>query len=325
MVSDFDYDIAVIGAGPAGCSAAIYAALRGLKVALIESNDKPRSKPGESLPPGVESIFQQLGIWDDICKLKLIRNQGHYIYDEDSKRKLFHTYGQDKNGTWHGIQLPRILLDTILQKRAETLGIKLITNCHVKNLTIHNGKINLNFNEDKKILAKYYIDATGQHQLFSRKLGIEMLQCSPKLIVQFGYSKDTLPYFELPIFIKNKNGWRWYAKIDQCLYAWVRLGETKSKSEPYKKYDTYGGADVTWKIARQLANHRFFLAGDAACTLDPSAGHGVLRALMTGIMASHIIFNIVKNVCSESEGYRYYNKWLTNWFRHDMHELQKRF
>jgi flavin-dependent dehydrogenase len=38
------YDLAVIGAGPAGCSAAITAARQGARVVLFEKGDFPRQK-----------------------------------------------------------------------------------------------------------------------------------------------------------------------------------------------------------------------------------------------------------------------------------------
>ena len=44
------YDIIIIGAGPAGCSAAINLQ-PGLRVALIDRTEKAQFKIGESLPP----------------------------------------------------------------------------------------------------------------------------------------------------------------------------------------------------------------------------------------------------------------------------------
>jgi flavin-dependent dehydrogenase len=49
------------------------------------------------------------------------------------------------------------------------------------------------------------------------------------------------------------------------------------------------GADVTWRIISPAAGPGFFLVGDAVAVLDPASSHGVLKALMTGMMAAHLI------------------------------------
>lgn len=41
-------DVLIIGAGPAGCSAAIYSAQRGMRATPIEGDISPRYRPGES-------------------------------------------------------------------------------------------------------------------------------------------------------------------------------------------------------------------------------------------------------------------------------------
>jgi 2-polyprenyl-6-methoxyphenol hydroxylase-like FAD-dependent oxidoreductase len=58
--------VLIIGGGPAGCSAAIWLRQNGFQTTLIESSNFPRNKPGEILHPGVEQLFNQLGILKDI-------------------------------------------------------------------------------------------------------------------------------------------------------------------------------------------------------------------------------------------------------------------
>ncbi len=60
------FDVAVVGAGPAGSVAAYAAATRGLRVALIDRQAFPRDKPcGDGIGPGAVHIAQELGL-DDI-------------------------------------------------------------------------------------------------------------------------------------------------------------------------------------------------------------------------------------------------------------------
>ena len=60
-----DADLAVIGAGPAGASTAIFAARSGLRVILIDKQAFPRDKPcGEGLMPSGLPALRELGLAD---------------------------------------------------------------------------------------------------------------------------------------------------------------------------------------------------------------------------------------------------------------------
>jgi flavin-dependent dehydrogenase len=57
------YDVAVVGGGPAGCSAAIHLALRGANVVLLESRAYPHDKLcGEFLSPECAALLDELGL-----------------------------------------------------------------------------------------------------------------------------------------------------------------------------------------------------------------------------------------------------------------------
>src|SRR6266581_3922122 len=49
------------------------------------------------------------------------------------------------------------------------------------------------------------------------------------------------------------------------------------------------GSDVTWRLLESCAGPGYFVAGDAASVSDPSASHGVLRALLSGMLAGHLV------------------------------------
>jgi flavin-dependent dehydrogenase len=63
----FDADVAVVGAGPAGAAAAIFAARRGHRVIVFDKQAFPRDKPcGEGLMPGGRPALRELGLEDEI-------------------------------------------------------------------------------------------------------------------------------------------------------------------------------------------------------------------------------------------------------------------
>src|SRR5216684_5333474 len=57
------FDVAVVGGGPAGCSAAIQLALGGARVVLLEARAYPHDKLcGEFLSPECAGLLDQLGL-----------------------------------------------------------------------------------------------------------------------------------------------------------------------------------------------------------------------------------------------------------------------
>src|SRR6266571_5934361 len=68
MASAWDFDVAVIGGGPGGSSAATALARRGRTVLLLERDRFPRFHIGESQLPWSNEVFRALGVHDAIAE-----------------------------------------------------------------------------------------------------------------------------------------------------------------------------------------------------------------------------------------------------------------
>jgi len=67
VVRGIDADVAVVGAGPAGAAAALFAARRGLRVIVVDKQTFPRDKPcGEGLMPSGRPALRELGLEDAV-------------------------------------------------------------------------------------------------------------------------------------------------------------------------------------------------------------------------------------------------------------------
>ena len=67
------FDVAIIGAGPAGSAAARRLAGGGCRVALVERTRFDEPRVGESLPPAVQPLLSELGVWRDFMQLEISR------------------------------------------------------------------------------------------------------------------------------------------------------------------------------------------------------------------------------------------------------------
>ena len=78
---------------------------------------------------------------------------------------------------------------------------------------------------------------------------------------------------------------------------------------------------MTWRLANQTAGPGWYMIGDAAAMLDPTSSHGVLKGLMSGIMAAHLIVAGLEGRAPAGEPETAYHRWLAGWFETDIREL----
>ncbi|MCA1684734.1 MAG: FAD-dependent oxidoreductase, partial [Planctomycetia bacterium] len=65
-----------------------------------------------------------------------------------------------------------------------------------------------------------------------------------------------------------------------------------------------------------------FLAGDAAAVLDPASSHGVLRGVMSGMFAAHLIEAILLRGLAPEAAARHYAGWLRDGFVADVGRMR---
>src|SRR3977135_558218 len=76
-------DIAVIGGGPAGSTAAALLARKGYKVIALEKAHHPRFHIGESLLPMNLPIFERLGALDKVRALGVFKRGADFEADKE--------------------------------------------------------------------------------------------------------------------------------------------------------------------------------------------------------------------------------------------------
>jgi flavin-dependent dehydrogenase len=67
----------------------------------------------------------------------------------------------------------------------------------------------------------------------------------------------------------------------------------------------------------------YICVGDAAAVLDPAASHGVLKAIMSGMMAAHVILRAHAGEATPAAATAAYSAWLQEWFQADIAELRR--
>jgi flavin-dependent dehydrogenase len=182
------------------------------------------------------------------------------------------------------------------------------------------------------IHASFVVDATGRRRWLARQLSLSMQCYGGRRIAWYGYAEgECSECAEAPTLRADANGWTWTARVRPNVYQWTRINfDNRQPAEGWLPADLRGlrvqnrirGADVTCQTVSRPSGSGYFLVGDAACVVDPLSSHGILKAIMSGMLAAHLIVAAVRGRTSEYDAAGYYSAWLRDWFQRDVERLQ---
>jgi flavin-dependent dehydrogenase len=193
-MSSPDFDIGIIGGGPAGAATASYLAKAGLKCVVFERDIFPRPHVGESLVPSSTRIFSEIGFLDQMDAAGFPRKYGAawtaadkldvYGHDwegleiESDARVSFDERqqpGVDRNYTFH---VDRGKFDLMLLQHAHALGATIYEGVGVSSVDFSEvDKPRINFSVGGKEVStdvRMIVDASGRRTLLGNQLKLRV-------------------------------------------------------------------------------------------------------------------------------------------------------
>ncbi|MFT5292581.1 MAG: flavin-dependent dehydrogenase [Planctomycetota bacterium] len=119
-----DFDVIVIGAGPAGTTAAALLAKAGRRVALVEKDPSPRYRVGESLIPHCWHALDRLGLVEKIADSDFVveKNSVQFIGRKGNVSKPFYFFEHTDHACARTWQVRREEFDSLLLNNALERG-----------------------------------------------------------------------------------------------------------------------------------------------------------------------------------------------------------
>lgn len=321
-----DFDIIVIGGGPAGSTASTLTAQKGFSVLQLERDAFPRFKIGESLVPASFDVLERLGVLEQLQRSPFTKKYSvQFISSRGRASAPFYfseTDPSERSQTW---QVLRSEFDQMLLDNARSQGVEVRENVVVKEiLFVGDRAIGVRAQgadgEVRTLHARVVVDASGQRALLARQL--KLLQPDPQLRMAaiFTHYKGGVrgegmdEGATLIAHTRNKNAWFWFIPLHDDRISVGVVGPIEylikgRQGDPQKTFDQElaicpGIAprletaeqiedirvlnDFSY-ISRHLAGDGWILAGDAFGFLDPIYSTGVLLALRSGELAADAI------------------------------------
>src|SRR5215475_1887738 len=327
MTTSNNYDVIVIGGGPAGSTVASILSREGRKVVLFEKEQFPRHHIGESLMTDTYWTFQRMGFLE---KLKAspftVKYSVQFANSAGRESRPFYFFEANHHESAVTWQVTRSVFDQMLIEHAEEQGAQVHQRTAIKQVLFDGDRAygveaQMPDGTVQRFNAKVVVDATGQSAILSNKFRGRMRDRNLKKAVLYSYFKDAHREPDLnggaTLVLRTEpgsGGWFWYIPLENDItsvgivadpdYLLKNRGQDLAKifNEEIEKCESvrrrvaggtrvdkiYSILDYSYR-SKQNAGNGFILIGDAYGFLDPIYSSGVLLALKMAELAADAI------------------------------------
>lgn len=289
------YDCIVVGAGPAGGSAAYHLAKRGRSVLVLERESLPRYKPCGG---GVSPMVQQWFDFDFAPAISLTVRQIRYTWQMGDPQIA------DLDTAEPVWMVRRDVFDHYLIQQAQKQGAEIRDSTVVTGIEWQSDRW-LVKTEQEVLEAKYLIAADGAKGSMAKWLGFKdrkrRMGAALEVEAPVNGHNTKAAHFD---FGSVANGYIWnFPKADGYsigIGTFLGSDEKQNLKEIAADYAKSFGVDLSaikqyghplclWDGNQTLHTQNAVLAGESACVVDPFTAEGIRPSLLTGMLAAEAI------------------------------------
>jgi len=320
----WDFDVAVVGGGPGGSSAATALARHGKRVLLLERERFPRFHIGESQLPWSNEVFRVLGADQAIASAGFVKKWGASFRPPDSTTEQYADFAAAvETPTPQTFQVLRERFDEVLLRHSERCGVTVREGHRLLDAAFDAEAVTLRFADadgiERNARVGVVVDASGRAGVLAKRFGRhEYDPLLRNIAVHAQY--EGIPRAEgrragdIRMFTRPDMGWLWLIPLSDTVTSVgavipkaVHQRETKATAEESLAHYlaatppaasllerarrvSPARVDVDYSyLATQMAGDRWVAVGDAAAFLDPIFSTGVLLAMQGGLDAAEAI------------------------------------
>ena len=269
-----DFDVGIIGGGPAGAALAGYLAKAGLTCIVLERAKFPREHVGESLVPSSTRVFRDLGFLEKMEAHRFPHKYGAVWTSPRSSEQFFNlSYkgikfdnadirfaereqaGVGQEYTYH---VDRGKFDQLLLHHAAELGAEVRENAMVTHVDFDQSHPVITYQTgegaSQTVAVRMVADASGRHTVLGRQLG---LMVKDTVFDQFAVHTWFKDYDRLSVFVNDSfrdyiyvhflpltNSWVWQIPITDEITSVGVVTQKKHFASSKKELDAFFWSNV---------------------------------------------------------------------------------
>jgi len=313
------FDVAVVGAGPAGAATASGLAQAGLRVVVLEKTRFDQPRVGESLAPDVQPMLKSLGLWQEFLALQPLPSFGtRSVWGSATIGEQSYLMTPWQHG-WH---VERTQFDRMLAEGAARAGAEVRLATRVRGCSDCGDGFRIHLGQGvqgaDELRARFVVDATGRGAALARSLRARHAVFDRLVAIAAQFNDPEAQSHCFTLVETTPDGW-WYcapvgagrsvamlmsdgdlAKAGKLAaapgwFAALQRAAAITERMKHRERAPVWGPGIFPAVSQRLrrapaGSWRWLAVGDAALAVDPVSGSGVVRALQ---MASSAVASIL--------------------------------
>jgi len=328
--STSECDVAIIGGGPAGSTAAALLAERGYRVTLLEKAHHPRFHIGESLLPANLPLLEKLGVADEVKAIGMEKWGAEFVSPWHEHKQAFEFADALDKSMPMAYQVRRSEFDEILIRNASRKNARVVEGCQVHDVDFLPGNAGalIQARHDdgsaETVHARFVLDASGRDTFLGNRFKAKQRNKQHNSTAIYGHftgaernpgkaeGNITIYWFDHGWFwvIPLSDGttsvgavsWPYYLKTRNKKPLEEFLLETIALCPPLKVRLQHAklnaGVEATGNfsyVCDRTHGSNYLLLGDAYTFIDPVFSSGVMLAMQSAFVGAETVDTCLKN------------------------------
>lgn len=330
MNANHDYDVLIIGAGPAGSTSAALLAEKGHRVLVLEREKFPRYHIGESLLPFTYQPLKRLGLIEKMKKSAFVKKYSVQFVSPSGRASLpfyfFDRYDRETVAqTWQVLrsEFDQMLLDNARSRGAKVLEQTTVTELLTEGRLVIGARAKTSDGKTSEFRASITLDCTGKEAFCAVRNNWRMKDPFLNKVAVWTYYQgakrdEGVDEGATTVAYVPEKGWFWYIPQHNDMVSvgvvaegkYLARGGVKSPEDIFKReieqnqwikqHLACGRQTGSYFLTSEYSHHSKYcgtegllLVGDAFAFLDPVFSSGVMLALKSGVLAADAVHQAI--------------------------------